>query len=161
MDGRYIIGMYRGGPHPGGDRPSEEHKWCSYGQHWMLITEFGSNTSRNDSLSTNCRKCDSSKAMERQKRTADARRVRNRSIVEEKRQIGCQACGETDPAILDFHHIDPQQKRGDIGWCVNQKTTTFLMDELERCVLVCANCHRRLEAGRICIISGRIGGDAN
>ena len=52
---------------------------------------------------------------------------------------------ETFP--LDFHHLDPSIKefnltRNSIGW-------EKLKPELDKCVLLCSNCHRMIHAGVI------------
>ncbi len=59
----------------------------------------------------------------------------------------CVDCGEADPLVLEFDHVDPSTKRGALytlahsayGW------DTILV-ELQRCEVRCANCHRRRTA---------------
>jgi hypothetical protein len=73
------------------------------------------------------------------------RRARLRAWVNErKREAGCQDCGVDDPAVLDFHHTDPTAKTMAI---VDMVTHGYgresLRDEMEDCVVLCANCHRR------------------
>jgi len=47
--------------------------------------------------------------------------VRNRDkrirtwLREYKESLGCEACGETHPACLEFHHIDPNEKKFSLG----------------------------------------------
>jgi hypothetical protein len=45
---------------------------------------------------------------------------------------------------LDFHHIDPTTK--DEGICVLISTGIWdkVKAELDKCILVCANCHREM-----------------
>ena len=57
-------------------------------------------------------------------------------------------CGETEPVCLDFHHIDPNEKDFTIGKHRN-KSKENLMKEIEKCVCICANCHRKIHAGII------------
>lgn len=47
-------------------------------------------------------------------------------------------------AALDFHHTDPSKK--DFGISSGGYTRSFekIKDELDKCILVCANCHREL-----------------
>lgn len=76
------------------------------------------------------------------------RRARLRSRVNDiKRERGCARCGEDDPACLDFHHTDPNDKRMSICEMV---TYGYGMDELESemdgCAVLCANCHRKEHA---------------
>lgn len=75
-----------------------------------------------------------------------ARRRRLRAWVNErKRERGCQRCGVTDPAVLDFHHRDPVEKEQAVGEMVTYgHGRASLKAEMEKCDVVCANCHRRL-----------------
>jgi hypothetical protein len=59
----------------------------------------------------------------------------------------CQLCGYRNHwAALTFHHVDPRLKRFNIAGAHNRGLDT-LRDELDRCVLVCGNCHDELEEG--------------
>lgn len=53
----------------------------------------------------------------------------------------CERCGY-DKCIgaLDFHHLDPSQK--DFGISTNIKSFDLIKKELDKCILLCANCHR-------------------
>lgn len=54
----------------------------------------------------------------------------------------CADCGITGSQwIFDFHHLDPAEK--DFGWG-EKRTTNWenLKKEIDKCVLLCANCHR-------------------
>jgi len=47
--------------------------------------------------------------------------VRNRDkrirawLREYKETLGCEVCGETHPACLEFHHINPNEKKFSLG----------------------------------------------
>lgn len=67
----------------------------------------------------------------------------------------CQKCGyKRSLAALEFHHVRPQDKSFNIsavGWiCAGEddpsKMWLRVQKELEKCVLLCANCHREIEA---------------
>jgi len=47
-----------------------------------------------------------------------------------------------DPCVYDFHHLDPTQKELAFG---NRGGKSFetLKSELDKCILLCANCHRK------------------
>jgi hypothetical protein len=61
----------------------------------------------------------------------------------------CRQCGEADPACLDFHHRDPSHKIFSVAFLVAQGySLERIMAEIEKCDLLCANCHRKLEAGQ-------------
>ena len=59
----------------------------------------------------------------------------------------CQCCGyDKYHGALEFHHLDPKEK--DFDWRkTRQMSKTKLQDELDKCVLLCANCHREVHAG--------------
>lgn len=62
---------------------------------------------------------------------------------------GCVFCGEVVACCLDFHHVNPKVKEDDISLLVHQKSYKRLVEELKKCVVVCANCHRKIHAGLI------------
>ena len=54
----------------------------------------------------------------------------------------CSSCGgEFDPCIYDFHHTDPTTKEGKPSELLSRSWPTALK-ELDKCILLCANCHR-------------------
>ncbi|HZA89569.1 MAG TPA: HNH endonuclease signature motif containing protein [Solirubrobacterales bacterium] len=59
----------------------------------------------------------------------------------------CSICGYDSCIVnLHFHHVDPNEK----AFILSSNTTKALdtyRDELDKCVLVCANCHGEIEAG--------------
>jgi len=60
----------------------------------------------------------------------------------------CQMCGYNKcKSALDFHHRNPKMK--DFGLSQNGMTRSWekTKTELEKCVLVCANCHREIHDG--------------
>jgi len=56
----------------------------------------------------------------------------------------CQKCGYSKCiGALDFHHIDPSTKEA--GWEQMRKMSKEnMIKELDKCILVCANCHREI-----------------
>ena len=57
----------------------------------------------------------------------------------------CLKCEETHIGCLEFHHRDPAQKDIEIaaavrvGWSIDK-----IKEEIEKCDILCANCHRKL-----------------
>jgi|DEB0MinimDraft_4_1074332.scaffolds.fasta_scaffold21582_2 hypothetical protein len=60
----------------------------------------------------------------------------------------CVICGESDPVVIDFHHIDPSTKTAGVTDLRNCKNETIIA-EVQKCVCLCANCHRRVHAGTV------------
>lgn len=53
----------------------------------------------------------------------------------------CSKCGYNKCiAALEFHHLDPKEK--DKNYSVLKKNFDKLKPELDKCVLLCSNCHR-------------------
>lgn len=62
----------------------------------------------------------------------------------------CQICGYNRCLqALDFHHLDPSKKEFRISQSNVYKDLTKLKLEADKCILVCANCHREIHAGII------------
>jgi hypothetical protein len=58
----------------------------------------------------------------------------------------CADCGETDPIVLDFDHL--RDKLFHIGAQLSRRSWTSILAEIEKCEVVCSNCHRRRTARR-------------
>jgi hypothetical protein len=53
---------------------------------------------------------------------------------------------ETDPLVLDFDHLG--DKRFNISQALPDRNWAAILAEIEKCEVVCANCHRRRTARR-------------
>jgi|ERR687892_1186514 hypothetical protein len=58
----------------------------------------------------------------------------------------CVECGEGDPVVLEFDHLG--DKKFDIGHALPYRNWQSILDEIEKCDVVCRNCHRRRESRR-------------
>ena len=71
-------------------------------------------------------------------------RVRLRELVRAKK-LACIRCGESHVATLEFHHTDPEQKDFTISKAVQGNwSTSRILAEIEKCEVLCSNCHRKL-----------------
>ena len=78
---------------------------------------------------------------------------RNRDYINDyKRSSGCHFCGENEPVALDFHHID-HKKQNVSRMCNSSISLEAIKIEIEKCVVLCSNCHRKLHAGLISLTS--------
>ena len=59
-----------------------------------------------------------------------------------KSTLSCTKCGFDHPAALDFHHEDPSKKDGNIHRYISNGQTKKAFEEIEKCIVLCANCHR-------------------
>jgi hypothetical protein len=58
----------------------------------------------------------------------------------------CKECGEdilSKPWLYDFHHIDPSTKSNEINSLIYSNWEK-LKNELDKCVLLCSHCHRKI-----------------
>lgn len=61
----------------------------------------------------------------------------------------CAICGyDKCQGALEFHHLDPEEKDFALSQNANIATEKAL-NEIQKCILVCANCHREIHAGLI------------
>ena len=65
----------------------------------------------------------------------------------------CVKCGVkfdgTNAAMFDFHHTDENKKNFSLGACaMNNKSWDKIVKEAEKCILLCANCHRLTHFGQ-------------
>lgn len=62
-----------------------------------------------------------------------------------KKDKKCSICGESHPACLDFHHLDPNIKEFNIGIIVRSTySIKKIIKEINKCIILCSNCHRKL-----------------
>ena len=82
------------------------------------------------------------------KRVQTHRRRKNAVIRAYKQEKGCFVCGESDPIVLDFHHRTKESKcqrlkrKNNLSFWQLNWNQLFL--EMEKCDVLCANCHRRI-----------------
>ena len=62
---------------------------------------------------------------------------------EYKSALKCARCPESHPACLQFHHKDPAQKDMAVSNAVRSWSQKRLMEEIEKCEVLCANCHAK------------------
>ncbi|APX98273.1 homing endonuclease associated repeat-containing protein [Natronorubrum daqingense] len=55
---------------------------------------------------------------------------------------GCKRCVEDDPACLDYHHNSGNKRATVAALVAANRSKQRIRTEIERCVVLCANCHR-------------------
>ena len=82
------------------------------------------------------------------KKAVAKRRMKIREMAVRYKGGHCQACGYSKClGALEFHHPDPSQKDFSISKDGLTRSWDRVRTEIEKCVLVCANCHREIHAG--------------
>ncbi len=81
-------------------------------------------------------------------RTA-ARKESVKQIVDLIKTEPCMDCGQSyAPYVMDFDHVRGE-KVANVGRLVTRgKPLNMIMDEIDKCDLVCANCHRGRTHGK-------------
>lgn len=61
-------------------------------------------------------------------------------VLELKSKHGCE-CGENNPLLLDFHHINGDDKLFSIAQ-MRLYSWSRILSEIKKCVIMCIKCHR-------------------
>lgn len=83
-------------------------------------------------------------------------RRRNRRFLDKYKMLcGCKECGfKEHPAALEFHHLSVEGKDKDVASLANTNSSLGrLKAEVRKCVVLCANHHRMLHVGELCVYS--------
>jgi len=68
-------------------------------------------------------------------------------------QFSCIACDEIDPDLIDWHHVNPEEKIAGLGQMGGHERW---WSEVLKCVPLCALCHRKLHKNKLCLLSQKI-----
>jgi len=74
-------------------------------------------------------------------RKVEVRLARTNYLIEYFKTHPCVDCGEQDPVVLEFDHL--RDKSFSIGTGLATSSQRRFLAEIEKCEVVCANCHRR------------------
>lgn len=117
--------------------PDDDRRICSGCLRELPLSAFRKDLSRRGGRTARCKEC------------LTAQRPGVAWLRSFKETHGCEVCGETTPCCLDFHHLDPQEKERTISEFARVATVEQLKQEIEKCVVLCSNCHRKVHAGLI------------
>jgi hypothetical protein len=112
-------------------------KQCTDCQEVKPTTNFYKSPSHSQGVMCYCKDCFNKRAIKRWiKRKTDAIIYKGSS---------CQRCGlhlqDSHYAVFEFHHLNHVEKGSD--WSkLRLKSWTAIKKELDKCLLLCANCHR-------------------
>lgn len=87
--------------------------------------------------------------------------VNKAKVIDAAKNRPCMSCGKSYPKqVMEFHHVLP--KKAKVSAMPNKAFTVLeVIDEIQKCVLVCANCHRMIEYGYMDAPQGHIVLDGN
>ena len=71
---------------------------------------------------------------------------KRKEILEKLKVNGCAICGYNKcTRALEFHHTNPQDKKFNLIACTMHKHPLIVVEELDKCILLCSNCHKEME----------------
>ena len=82
------------------------------------------------------------------KKAVAKRRKKLREMAREYKGGKCQICGyDKCSRALSFHHVDPKEKAFGISVRGLTRSWEKIKTEIDKCVLLCANCHMEVHEG--------------
>ena len=133
-------------------------KCCSCNEH-KLLTEYHRYSRSKDGHGSMCKVCTKSRNALYYKKTPeknDARRASTCRLIENAQEYvfkylcenPCIDCGEDDPVVLEFDHVRGKKSMA-VSVMVGRGTSIQrIVEEIEKCEVRCASCHRRVTARR-------------
>lgn len=126
-------------------------KTCTICKKDKPLSEFGNRASSADGKTSLCKPCKRDydneyyrKNPDRRtyiRKNSDSRRDDNRKLMlEYLSEHPCVDCGESNPVVLEFDHRG--DKKGNISNMVNNYAWVNILNEIGKCDVRCANCHR-------------------
>jgi len=117
---------------------SEKFKKCKSCGKKQSIDKFRKRTDRENLRVPYCKKCQNKEMLIRYKKRHYKLKLKAVKYLGGK----CHVCGYSKNIhVLDFHHKNPKIKKGEF---IKFKSEARIEKELDRCVLLCSNCHREL-----------------
>lgn len=126
-------------------------KICSRCKVEKDFTEFNKNNSKKDGYNVYCRTC--MVEYKRQNYLDNKSEIRYKNSArkaeitawyqDHKSSLKCEECGFSHPAALDFHHRDSSTKEFEVSSMPREGySKESILSEIEKCAVMCANCHR-------------------
>jgi hypothetical protein len=128
--------------------------WCAYCNQFLPVKKFGKNK-RSDGRTNYgyrfyCKKCESVWKKAKSDHYRSYYKDKNRDLKEQAVELAggcCQKCGyDKYLAGFDFHHIYRVEKSTNPAMILYSKGIEVAWKELDKCCLLCRNCHSGYEA---------------
>ena len=134
--------------------PIDEVKRCCTCKQVKPLEDFNRMKRSKDGRQGSCRDCNKAyhyHHWDRHMAQIKARRKRQREaarafIVSYLRTHPCVDCGEADIVVLEFDHL--RDKSRNVSYFIATGEIARIQQEIEKCEVVCANCHRRRTSRR-------------
>lgn len=137
-------------------------KVCSSCQKDLPLSSYNWINESQNKRHSRCRECASIYArdyyaggekVKQKKRVKKYRKDLIARFKEWKSSQECSICGENCIECLDFHHLDPNEKDANISLLMRDGSWKKMQEELKKCVVLCANCHRKVHAGKFTLVA--------
>lgn len=132
-----------------------ETKICTKCKLEKPITEFNNNKYKSDGKQSECKECHKLLCTNYYNRNKqhyrdNSRRKRKKiyDYLNNIKSVGCYLCNEKDIACLDFHHLDSKY---DQVSHMQTHSMKLINDEIDKCIVLCSNCHRKLHFHKLTI----------
>jgi hypothetical protein len=128
--------------------PDTVYRRCARCALWKPQSEFHRSRTGQFSYCRDCRRAYDRRYYHERGRAA--RLARHRARVEKERAwmaalkegVPCVDCGSTFPVwVMHWDHLPGYEKVGQVSDLVGSRSRTLVLEELQKCELVCANCH--------------------
>tara|TARA_R100000808_G_C2145995_1_gene153866 strand:+ start:1922 stop:2380 length:459 start_codon:yes stop_codon:yes gene_type:complete len=134
-------------------------KKCSECKRTLDISKFNWKLRLENKRSSKCKRCTNEYSRKHYQNNREVYKRRVKKSTERYKKYGrkliyefklsnpCTTCGESNPVVLEFHHLDPKTKRDDISnMATHGYSAKSIEEEIEKCIILCANCHRKKTA---------------
>lgn len=132
-------------------------KCCSKCKQEKPLFDFFKSKRTKDGLQHQCKSCANTYyqrpgTLEKYVKRVRAKDKEKRQMLNELKQtLSSTVCGETASCCLEFHHMDPSTKDDTVSNMVGKRRWDAVLAEIEKCVVLCANCHRKVHDGMIAL----------
>lgn len=133
-----------------------ETKVCTNCKEEKELCQFNKNKTKKDGYNNICKDCSREKSKQYYNKNKDHHKNvvmdRKKKLIKENqikmfdyfKSHPCVDCGETDPIVLEFDHRDGVEKSSTVGRLITTGCSWVkILNEIEKCDVRCANCHRR------------------
>ena len=134
-------------------------KICNVCKASKLIEEFSKRTTKKGTIipTSKCKTCARQYSKNRYHKTPDVfrsianqrgkcnRKKNQKYIIEYLSTHSCVDCNESDPIVLEFDHVRGIKSK-DISRLISNYSLDLIIEEIKKCDVRCANCHRRRHA---------------
>jgi hypothetical protein len=124
-------------------------KYCPQCKKNKELNDFSNNKRNQDGKQRTCKVCmaehqskhynkNKEKYFEREKEYIKTKQNRINIL---KSECGCKKCGDKRYYVLNFHHINPNEKEFNIGDYLKRVSWETVENEIKKCIVLCSNCH--------------------